>query len=428
MKNTFLLFTLSLFSIFSVGISAEPVSLDKIAAVVNNSIISESQIQRETQRVLKSLAKSQQQVPESIVRKDVIDTLINEELQMQEAQKQKITVDNITLNREIERIAKRQELNVFELYDKVTAEGGDYFEFREKIRRQLAIQRTFMRVIRSRVKISDQEITDFLNSDLNKQTNAIEFNVSHLSIDVPNNANPEQLKIADDKINSIYEDLINGADFATSATEFSNSSTALQGGELGWLSRSNLPTRFMEELLKMNNQSISKPFRTESGFNILKLNDLRGINKLVINEVNSRHILIKTSEIVSDEQALEKISAVRARITNGENFGKVAKAESEDAGSAALNGELGWTQSETYVPEFKQLVDELPEGKLSQPLKTQFGWHIIEVLGRRSVDKTLEQNRKNAEFTLLNRKAKEQEELWINQLRTSAFIDIRDKG
>lgn len=409
-------------------VTAKPVLLDRIAVVVNENIITQTQIDKEVDIFLKGLPPEKRNIPEDILRKEITDRLVDEELKMQEATRRNIKIDNITLNREIQYIATQQKITVNQLYDRVTSQGIDFADYREKLRRDLTIQRIFGRIVRSRVNISAQEITDFLNSDLNRETNNSEYQLSHISIDVAENASSEELEKADTTINKIYDDLVDGKDFADLAKEFSDSSTGLEGGKLGWMSRKDLPSRFMQVILEMSEERLSKPFRTSTGLNIVKLHDIRGIKKHIVDEVKVRHVLIKVTEVVDAETALTKINEIRESILKGGDFATIAKESSEDTGSALAGGDLGWASASDYVAEFKRVANELPVNKLSQPIKTQFGWHILEVLGRRSVDQTIKKSRDSAYFTLINRKAKEQEQTWITELRSRAYIDKRGKA
>lgn len=423
MKKITSLFTLLSLST-SVALAAEPILLDKIAVIVNDQIITESQIFNETQSRLRILARQNRSAPEAAIRAEVTQQLINEELQMQQANRQNIRIDNIALDREIERIARQQGGTVEQLFQEITSNGDDYIQFREGVRRQMAIQQTFVREVRREVKISSQEITDYLNSDINPRVRNAEYQLKHIALTLSDSETAQTDTI--EQANALYQRLVAGEDFADLAFEYSQAETALQRGELGWLNRSQLPNRFMAEIFSMDVGAISQPFTTDNTVNILQLSDIRGVDKTVIDEVKARHILIQISEITDENMALNEINALRSRIVAGEDFGDLAIEFSDDSVSASLRGELNWNPASIYVPEFQRVVNDIPLNTLSEPFKTVFGWHIVEVQDRRTVDQTMQTLREQAEVDLLNRKAGEQQDLWVARLRNNAFIEIRD--
>lgn len=411
---------------FTAVVAAQPVLLDKIAVIVNEQIITESQISREVATRQRLLASQNRSQATASLRDEIIQQLINETLQMQQAERQNITIDNIALDREIERIAQRQGGTVEQLFNQLTANGEDYVEFREGIRRQMAIQQTFVREVRREVKISEQEISDYLNSDINPRLRNAEYQLSLLALSLPENADDAQKQAVMQEANTLYQRLLAGENFAQLALQYSQASSARDRGNLGWLTRGQLPNRFMETIVAMDIGDISTPFMTTNAVNILQFDGLRGIDNVIVDEVKAKHILIQPSEIKDETSALNEITDLRRRILAGEDFAELAIAYSDDAVSASLGGELNWAASSNYVPAFKRVVDSLPLNTLSEPFQSIFGWHIVSVEARRQVNQTLSTLREQAEIDLLNLKSNEQQDLWIARLRNNAFIEIRD--
>lgn len=425
MKLYFRLLTLISLT-FSGTVTAQPVLLDKIAVIVNDQIITESQILNEIAARQRQLSSQNRSQATASIRDEVTQQLINEVLQMQQAQRQNITIDNLALDREIERIAQRQGGTVEQLFNQLTANGEDYVEFREEIRQQMAIQQTFVREVRREVKISEQEISDYLNSDIHPRLRNAEYQLSLLTLPLSENADAAEQEATLEQADTLYQRLIAGENFAQLALQYSQDSSARDRGDLGWLTRGQLPNRFMEAIVTMNIGDISTPFITTNAVNILQFVGIRGIDNTIVDEVNAKHILIQPSEIKDEASALNEITALRERILAGEDFAELAEAYSDDSVSASLGGELNWAPSTNYVSAFKRVVDSLPLNTLSEPFQSVFGWHIVSVTARRQVNLTMSTLREQAEIDLLNLKSNEQQDLWIARLRNNAFIEIRD--
>jgi peptidyl-prolyl cis-trans isomerase SurA len=253
-----------------------------------------------------------------------------------------------------------------------------------------------------------------------------EYNVSHILVAVPQAATPEQLEEATKRAEDVYQKATSGEDFGKLAVSYSNAQTALEGGSLGWRKGPELPTFLGEVIAGMKTGDVTKPIRTPSGFHILKLNEMRGNAQVIVNQVHARHILIKPNELQDDATVQQKLSAIRDRILNkGENFTAVASVVSEDPGSAAEGGDLGWAGPGTYVPEFEKQLAQLQPDEISQPFRTQFGWHIIQLLGRRQFDTTQDVIRQRAFNALRESKADEETELWLRRLRDEAYVEYK---
>jgi peptidyl-prolyl cis-trans isomerase SurA len=278
----------------------------------------------------------------------------------------------------------------------------------------------------SRINVSPREIDQFLERQKKMPSETNEYNVSHILVAVPQAATPEQLDEAQKRADEVYQKATSGEDFARLAVAYSNAQTALEGGSLGWRKGPELPTFLGEVIAGMKAGDVTKPLRTPSGFHILKLNDVRGNKQVIVNQVHARHILIKPNELQDDATVQQKLSSIRDRILNkGENFAAVASVVSEDPGSAAEGGDLGWAGPGTFVPEFEKQLAQLQPDEISQPFRTQFGWHIIQLLGRRQFDTTNEIIRQHAFASIREAKADEETELWLRRLRDEAYVEYK---
>jgi peptidyl-prolyl cis-trans isomerase SurA len=274
--------------------------------------------------------------------------------------------------------------------------------------------------------VSPREIDQFLERQKKMPSEANEYNVSHILIAVPQAATPEQGEEAAKKADEVYQKATSGEDFGRLAVAYSNSQTALEGGSLGWRKGTELPTFLGEAIATMKAGDVTKPMRTPSGYHIIKLNEVRGNAQVIVNQVHARHILIKTNELQDDATVQQKLATIRDRIVNkGENFTAVASVVSEDPGSAAEGGDLGWASPGTYVPEFEKQLAQLQPDEISQPFRTQFGWHIIQLLGRRQFDMTDDMRRQKAFAALRESKADEETELWLRRLRDEAYVEYK---
>jgi len=278
----------------------------------------------------------------------------------------------------------------------------------------------------ARINVSPREIDQFLERQKKMPSESNEYNVSHILIAVPQAATPDELDQAQKKADEVYQKATSGEDFARLAVAYSNAQTALEGGSLGFRKGTELPTFLGEAIATMKAGDVTKPIRTPSGFHIAKLNEIRGNTQVIVNQVHARHILIKPNELQDDATVQQKLVSIRDRILNkGENFAAVASVVSEDPGSAAEGGDLGWAGPGTYVPEFEKTLAQLQPDEISQPFRTQFGWHIIQLLGRRQFDTTDDVRRQRAFAALRESKSDEETELWLRRLRDEAYVEYK---
>jgi peptidyl-prolyl cis-trans isomerase SurA len=422
-----ILIAVFLYALFGTAVHAQQY-LDRIAAVVNEGIVLESELEEEFRNIVQYLKTNKIEIPPAeILKKQVLDKLIIEHLQLQEAERFGLEVDDTTLNNALRQIADRNNLSLDEFRRTLLNEGKDYLEYREQVRKEITLTQLTQSFVNSRVVVSEAEIDDYLANSQN--ANNSEYLISQIQISLPEAATSEVIQEAEQRANAIFEKLRNGADFAQLAITESDGRNALEGGDLGWNRLSTLPTRFNKVLLELKTGEFSRPIRSPRGFHILLLRDTKGIEKHVVKQVRARHILIKPNTLLNNEQARLKLAGIRQQILDGADFAKLAEENSDDPGSAAKGGELDWTEPGAYVSQFQQVVKTLPLKKISEPFKTEHGWHIVEVLGWRDYDATVEYQRWQARQDIYQRKAAVEEELWIRRLRDEAYIEYRlDQG
>lgn len=405
------------------SVQAQPVELDRVAAIVNSGVILQSDIDGALLSV-KANAKQNQQAlpPENALREQVIEKLIIETLQQQEAERIGVRIDDERLSSAIAEIAHNNQQTPEQLRAAVIAEGLTYAEFREQVRKEMAASEARNALVRRRINIIPAEV-DNLAELLSQETNAtVQYKISHIQLRVNDGQEKSQVEAQAVKL---IEELKEGANFSTMALTYSSGPKALQGGDWGWMRKEEMPTIFADQIKMQNKGTIIGPFRSGVGFHILKIDDVKGLETVAVTEINARHILIKPTIILSDERAKQQLNEFIQRINSGEaTFAELAQQYSQDPGSAAQNGELGYQTPDIYVPEFKHQLETLSVGSISQPFKTVHGWHIVEVLDRRNVDRTDAALKNRAYRILFNRKFNEEASAWLQELRAAAFVEI----
>ncbi len=400
--------------------------IDAIAVVVNDSIISKNEINSRLNDFKHQLELQGQRVPpDALLRKQVIERMIVDNIQLQMAKQQGIFVDDITLNKMLEGIAQKNKTTLSKLRSKLESKGISYNDFREQTRNDMMIRQLQQRMIYSRVKVSEQEIDIFLEQQQKSGQGANErYHLAHILIATPEAASPEQVSKSLDKANKALEQIKQGTAFNDVALKFSDGQHAIKGGDLGWRSAAELPPLFLDTVRKLNKGEVSAPLRSAGGFHLIRLID-KQTQKHLVKQTHARHILIKADEITSDEQARKKMQAIKQRLDKGEDFAALAAEFSQDPGSKNNGGDLGWAPEGTFVPRFDQVMNSLRVNQVSEPFKSQYGWHIIQVLGRRQQDETEQLIRMKAERAIQNRKADEELQLWLRQARDEAYVDYR---
>jgi len=407
--------------------SSSGVLLDRVAATVNEGVVLASELDEQMLVITDRLRGQNQQLPpQNVLRQQVLDRLILQELQMQRASRAGIKVSDETVNNALRDVAEQNKIGLADLPAALAEQGIDYGNYRESIRKELAMQILRQRDVIGRINVSPREIDQFLERQKKMPSESNEYDVSHILIAVPQAATPEELETATKKADEVYKRAAAGEDFGQLAVSFSNAQTALEGGRLGWRKGPELPTFLAEVIAGMKQGDVTKPMRTPSGFHLIKLNEMRGNAQVIVNQVHARHILIKPNELQDDATVQQKLVGIRDRIVNkGENFAAVASVVSEDPGSASEGGDLGWAGPGSFVPEFEKQLTQLQPDEISQPFRTQFGWHIIQLLGRRQFDTTDDVRRQRAFTALRESKADEETELWLRRLRDEAYVEYK---
>lgn len=401
--------------------------IDRIVAVVNNDIITAYELEKRIE-VVKSQLEGQKipLPPRDVLEKQLLERMINERVQLQFAAETGIRVDDIALDRAIERIAQGNRMQVDQLRQALEKDGVSFAKFREDIRNEITLARIKEREADNKVVVTENELESYLSSQAQRGSDT-EFNLAHILIQVPEQATPEQIQARKLRAEQVLEELKKGADFGQVSARYSDAPNALQGGELGWRPASRLPQLFADTLNALQPGEVSPLLRSPNGFHLLKLLDKRGRDvALVVTQTHARHILVKTSEVVSEAEAKRRLIELKERLDNGANFADIARLHSED-GSGAKGGDLGWLSPGDTVPEFERAMDALTPNVVSAPIRSQFGWHLIEVLERRKEDVTQEKQKLRARLEIRERKAEEAYEEFVRQLRDRAYVEYKQE-
>ncbi len=404
----------------------EVVKLDRIVAIVDQTVVTEQELESRITTVTAQFKKQGTELPpEDILRKQILERLITDTLQIQYAAQTGLKVDDNQLDKTIERIAEQNQMTLTEFSEALAKDGVSMRKFRSDIRNEITIARLREREVDGRVNVSESEIDNFLTSQAANNENQDEFEISHILIRTPEEGATEDVQKAKAKVDSAVNELNTGKSFAKVSASFSDAPNALEGGNLGWKSGAQMPALFLDALKTMQIGDISPPLRSPNGFHVLKLTNKRGGNSpLVIQQTHSRHILIKLSEIMSEKEGKLKMDNIKERLDNGEKFEALARQYSEDS-TASSGGDLGWVNPGDTVPQFEKAMNELKDNQISQPIRTQFGWHIIQVIERRSQDMSKEAARLKARQEIRVKKADEAYQDWIRELRDRAYVELR---
>lgn len=402
------------------------VTVDRIVAVVNDEVITQQELAARVDFAFRQLRQQGTPPPaRSVIERQLIERLINDRVQMQHARDIGLRVDDAELDMALARIAEQNKMSMTQLRATLQQDGVPFVKFREDIRSEITLSRLREREVAQKIVITESEIDNFIQNQQGQQGRSDEFNVSHILVAVPENASPEQLQTRRARAEQALAQLKGGTDFRQVAAAFSDGPEALQGGLIGWRESDRLPGLFLEALQPLRSGELSGLLRSPNGFHILKLNERRGgAAPIMIQQTRSRHILIKTNELVSETEARNRLLALKERLDNKADFTELARARSED-GSASRGGDLGWLSPGDTVPEFEQAMNALKPNEISPPVRSPFGWHLIEVLERRNQDMTREGQRLNARQALRERKTDEAYQEWIRQLRDRAYVEQR---
>jgi peptidyl-prolyl cis-trans isomerase SurA len=404
------------------------IMLDRIAAVVNDGVVLSSELDDQVNAITERLQGQKAEMPpQNVLRQQVLERLIVQEIQMQRANKAGLKVPDEALNNALQEVAQRNGMTLNQLPDALSQQGIDYASYRESMRKELTLTLLRQRDVLQRISITPREIDQYIDKQSKRPAQDNEYNVSHILIAVPQAASPQQLEDAEKKAQDVYRRAKGGEDFGKLAIGYSNSQTALDGGALGWRKGSELPTFLSDVVAHLKPGDVSEPMRAPTGFHIVKLNEMRNAEKqVIVDQVHARHILMRTNELQDDATVRTKLEGARTRILSGsEAFEVLAKTLSEDPGSASEGGDLGWSGPGSFVPEFEKALADLKENEISEPFHTQYGWHIVQVLGRRKFDSTDELKRKRVAEEIRAGKADEETELWLRRLRDEAYVEYK---
>jgi peptidyl-prolyl cis-trans isomerase SurA len=399
--------------------------MDRIIAVVDQSVITERELLDRIESVKAQMIKKGAEVPpEDVLQKQILERLIVDNLQLQLAAQTGIKVDDNQLDKTIERIAEQNQLTLPAFKKALEEDGTHFYKFREDIRNDIIINRLKERDVDNKINISEAEIDNYLTSQEN-QGDLDEFNISQILIRLPEDSSPEDIQKAKSRTEQAIKAMSEGMSFEKASANFSDAPNALEGGTLGWRSGQQMPAQFVDLIKVLDVGGVSRPIRSGSGIHIFKLNERRAsTNSLIVEQTHVRHILLKPTEVLSDKEAKQKIDGIKERIDHGTPFQDMARQYSDD-GSASNGGDLGWISPGDTVPVFEKTMGELAVNEISAPIRSQFGWHILQVIERRKQDMSKESKRLKARQEIRARKAEEAYNDWIHELRDKAFVELR---
>ena len=405
---------------------AEPVEIDKVVGIVNQGVILQSEVNSIVDRVKKQAQEQGQQLPkDETLRVQAMERLVSQALMMQMAERMGLQISDSQLDQTLANIAKEQGGTISDLRRTVEASGDSFQAYREEIRKEITTQQVTRANVDRRIYISEQEVDNLLKIMASQGQSAEEYDIGHILIDIPNEATADEISAAKTRADKVIELLNDGQEFKRIAISSSSGSKALEGGQLGWMGINEMPSLFAEAVKSKKKDAIVGPLRSGAGFHIIKVQDVRGLQVVETTEVRSRHILIEPSIILSEEKARNMLAGFAKDLRAGNaDFGELAKEHSEDPGSALKGGEYDWTDPTTYVPAFRDTLLSLKQNEISEPFRTQFGWHIVQLLDKRVADKTELAKRNRAHGMLFNRKFKEESFNWQQEMREQAHVEI----
>jgi peptidyl-prolyl cis-trans isomerase SurA len=401
--------------------------LDGVAAIVNVGVVLKSQLTSQVEVISeRATAQGMELPPDDVLKEQILERLILNEIQLQRADQIGLEVSDQMLNQQIAAIAQSNGVAFEDMPQMLAQEGVDYAQFRRTLREDFTIEQLRRIEVGQSINVSEREIEQCIADLEGNVVSNSEYALSHILLTMSEAASAKEVTETQELANQIYAQLQNGADFRQMAAQYSAGPTALEGGSLGWLEGGQVPTLFADVLQDMGAGDIAPPIRAANSFHVVKVDDLRSaVQRSEINQAKVRHILIMPDEIIDDATAKQRLEETLEKIRAGEDFGEQAKLLSDDPGSANLGGDLGWAGPDTYAPQFEQTIEASEIGVISEPFRTQFGWHIIEVQERRVYDNTEDLKQLNCDNRIRNGKMEEESQLWMQRLRDEAFVEIR---
>jgi peptidyl-prolyl cis-trans isomerase SurA len=408
--------------------------LDGVAAIVDEGIVLKSQLDQKVAVIINNIQNSMAQLPPaqrrpvpplSIIEEQVLEQLIMVELQLQQARRFGITVGDDALNQGIASVAQNAGIPLEQLPAALAEEGLDYVAFRNETRDQMIVDQLHQRAILSNIVVGPREMDLCLAETTTTAAAEIDYLASHLLIGISSTATRTEINQAREQVEDIHQKLESDENFAELALTYSDGQTALEGGSLGWRKGAQLPTLFADVIIGLGEGQHSEPIQSASGFHIVRLDASRGAQPVMVDQLRIRHILVEPNEVMDDSAVLQRLRGIHEQILNGGDFAVFAQTVSDDAASGADGGDMGWTGPGIFVPEFEAVVAGLEIGELSEPFKTQYGWHIAEVLDSRSYDTTEELKTQRCVQQIRGTKLEEERTLWLSRLRDESFVEVR---
>ena len=427
--------TMTLFVLASVAITArleaqldsgsiEPI--DSIIALVDEDVILRSELDLAIAGIVDRIRDSGEAMPPmDLLENQVLERLIMRELQVQKALQTGIRISDTDIDQALVNLAQQNSITVQQLRQVIEEDGEDFAEFRQNIGEELLTDRLQQRIVNSMDPITDTEVDILLASE---DLTGGEYNISHIMVALPDGATPQQIREGQAKIDDVYQRLMDGLDFASAAISYSDSEEALEGGTVGWRDLNSVPTFFADAIRELGPGETTNPIRSPRGFHILKVTDYREQRQVVIEEYHARHIMIEANELISPRAAMDKIAQIKEKLNNNEDFAELAKENSDDPTSANLGGDMGWFPPQAYGERVYQTLIAMQEGETSEPFQTAGGWHIMELLGKREIDRTEDVIRAEARDKIRQRKAEQEVRKVLRQFRDEAFVEIRLPG
>ena len=421
-----IVFTFALFVLSTGFHSLLAEQLGKIVAVVEDDVILQHELEMEYAAIAQKLQAGNggQMPPEAILKKQVLDKMILDRLQRQLAERAGINLTQEMLTNSATEIAQRNNMSLDQFKEELGRQGLSYQAFLDNMKSEIVVNQLRSKEIGERVKVSDREIEHFIETEDKTGGGIGQYHLGHILVAVKEGASAAEIQHAKSKADNIVKQLRSGQEFSKVAISESEDSNALKGGDLGWRSRNEVPTLFVDHVTKMASGDVSEPIRSPSGYHVLKILETKGVGTQMVTKSRVRHILIKTNELIDDEEAKKRLFALKQRIADGDSFETLARAHSDDKGSALKGGLLGWVGPDDLVKPFQEAMDKLALNEISEPVQTQFGWHLIQVLERENKDNTSEYKKNQIRDILRKRKIEEETELWLRRLRDESFVEI----
>jgi peptidyl-prolyl cis-trans isomerase SurA len=409
--------------------SSSGVALDRVIAIVNEGVVLQSQLETQSALIAERLqAQGSQLPPADVIRQQVLERLILQEIQVQRAGRLGVQVPDEMLNEALRDVAKRNNIDFEQMPRALEQQGIDYANYREEMRREIMLSMLRQRDVFPRIYVSPREVEQALERDASQAGVNTEYDVSHILLSLPESATADEMSKVEATARDVHDRAVAGEDFGQLALAYSKAQSALERGKLGWRRMGQLPQFIGDLVIKMNPGDVSEPVRTPTGFHIVRLDGTRGgeSGPVMVEQLHSRHILMRPNEVQDDATTRQRLSAIRDRILAGEDFAALASVTSEDPGSASRGGDLGWTSPGAFDPAFEEVLAKLQTDEISEPFRTQFGWHIVQLLGRRTHDQSDELRRQRVVTALRESKVDEETELWLRRLRDEAYVEIRN--